>query len=48
MKVMEASKHKDLIMKSLLGTNYIGEISSKSDWNIEAIVKNKLKGSMEG
>lgn len=48
MKVMESPKHKDSIIKSLQGMTYVGEISTKNDWNIASIVKNKLKGSLEG
>ena len=44
---MEAAKHKDLVQKSLLGATYIGQITSKDDLNVENIVKNKLKGSLD-
>lgn len=47
MKKMEAESHKSVIVKCLPGTRECVEINSKIDWNLEKIVKNKFKGSLD-
>lgn len=44
---MEVESHKSVITKCLPGTRELIEISSKNNWDLEKIVKNKFKGSLD-